>query len=59
MTKKNFDEQKLNFVIIYNFVIKASLVLVFSVNIPANITLMGKILKKYHKSQKLTKFTLN
>ena len=47
MTKKNFDEQKkLNFVIIYNFVIKASLVLVFSVNILANITLMGKIPKK-------------
>ena len=60
MTKKNFDEQKkLNFVIIYNFVIKASLVLVFSVNILANITLMGKIPKKYHKSKKLTKFTLN
>ena len=53
MTKKNFDEQKkLNFVIIYNFVIKASLVLVFSVNILANITLMGKIPKKYHKSKK-------
>ena len=59
MTKKNFDEQKkLNFVIIYNFVIKASLALVFSVNILANITLMGKIPKKY-KSKKLTKFTLN
>ena len=60
MTKKNFDEQKkINFVIIYNFVIKASLMLVFSINILADITLMGKITKKYHKSQKLTKFTLN
>ena len=60
MTKKNFDEQKkINFVIIYNFVIKASLVLVFSVNILANITLMGKIPQKNIKSKKLTKFTLN
>ena len=34
MTKKNFDEQKkLNFVTIYNFVIMASLVVVFDVNI--------------------------
>ena len=34
MTKKNFDEQKnLNFVTIYNFVIKASSVVVFDVNI--------------------------
>ena len=50
--------------------LKASLVLVFIINIPvlANITLMGKITppppqkkkkKKTHKSQKLTKFTLN
>ena len=38
---------------IYNFVIKASLVLVFSVNILANITLMGKIPKQYHKSKKI------
>ena len=51
MTKKNFDEQKkLNFVTIYNFVIKASLVVVFGVNIIANTTLMGKIPQKYHKS---------
>ena len=52
MTKKNFDEQKkLNFVTIYNFVIKASLVVVFDVNILADTTLMGKIPKKYHKSK--------
>ena len=41
MTKKNFDEQKikeLNFVTIYNFVIKASSVVVFDINILANIT---------------------
>ena len=60
MTKKNFDEQtKKNVVTIYNFIIKASSVVVFDINILANITLMGKIPKKYHKSQKLTKFTLN
>ena len=59
--KKNFDEQTNKiFVIIYNFVIQASLMLVFSINILADITLMGKITKKkYYKSQKLTKFTLN
>ena len=34
-----------------------SLVLVFNINILANITLMGIIPKKYHKS--LTKFTVN
>ena len=46
MTKKNFDEQKkINFVTIYNFVIKASLLVVFDINIPANITLMGKYKK--------------
>ena len=38
-------------VIIYNFVIKASLVLVFSIDKLANITLMGKIPKKYHRGQ--------
>ena len=47
MTKKNFDEQKINeFVTIYNFIIKASLVVVFNINILANITLMGKMQKK-------------
>ena len=51
MTKKNFDEQKKNFVTIYNFVIKASLVVVFDVSILADPTLMGKIPKKYHKSK--------
>ena len=51
--------KKINFVIINNFVIKASLVLVFSINIIAYITLMGKIPQKYHKSQKVTNFTLN
>ena len=52
MTKKNFEEQKkLNFVTIYNFVIKASLVVVFDVNILADATLMEKIPKKYHKSK--------
>ena len=44
---------------IYNFVIKASSVVVFDINILGNIILMGKIPKKYHKSQKLTKLTLN
>ena len=43
MNKKN------NFVIIYNFVIKASLVLVFSIDKLANITLMGKIPKNIIK----------
>ena len=52
MTKKNFDEQKkLNFVTIYNFVIKANLLVVFDVNILADTTLMGKIPIKYHKSK--------
>ena len=46
-------------VIIYNFVIKASLVVVFDINILATITLIGKMKQKYHKSQKLTKFTMN
>ena len=58
MTKKNFDEQKKrNFVII----IKVSSAVVFDINIHvlANITFIGKIPQKYHKSQKLTKFTLN
>ena len=44
MTERNFDEQKKwNFVIIYNFVIKASSVVVFNINMLANITLMGKV----------------
>ena len=43
--------KKLNFVTIYNFVIKASLVVVFDVNILADTTLMGKIPKKNHKSK--------
>ena len=50
MTKKYFDEQKkLIFVTIYNFVIKASLVVVFGVNIIANTTLMEKIQKNIIK----------
>ena len=49
MTKKNL--KKLNFVTIYNFVIKASLVVVFDVNILADTTLMKKIPKIYHKSK--------
>ena len=50
MTKKNFDEQKkINFVIIYYFVIKSSLVVVFDINILANITLMGKYQKNIIK----------
>ena len=54
MTKKNFDEQKkeLNFVVIYNIVIKASLVLVFSINILAYITLMVKYPKNIIKVKK-------
>ena len=55
MTKKNFDEQKKE--ICNN--LKASIVMVFDINILANITLMGKIPQKYYKSQKLTKFTSN
>ena len=52
MTKKNFDEQKkLNFVTIYNFVIKASLAVVFDINIIAYTTLLGKIPPKIHKSK--------
>ena len=47
MTKKNFDEEN------------KSLVLVFSINILAHITLIGKIPPKYHKSKQLTKFTLD
>ena len=42
MTKKNFDEPKF-FWIIYIFFIKASLVLVFNVNILANIKLMVEL----------------
>ena len=53
------NTKKKNFVKIYNFVIKASAVVVFDINILANITLMGKIPKKYHKSKYLTKFTLD
>ena len=45
MTKKNFDEQKNKFCNNHNFVIKTSSVLVFDINILANITLMGKIPK--------------
>ena len=41
--------KKLNFVTIYNFVIKASLVVVFDVNIFADTTLMGKIPKNIIK----------
>ena len=52
MTKKNFDEQKkIYFVTIYNFVIKASLVVLFDISIIAYTTLMGKIPKKFHKSK--------
>ena len=47
MTKKNYDEQKkLNFVTIYNFVIKTSLVVAFDINKLADTTLMGKTQKK-------------
>ena len=49
MTKKNFDEKKKNFVTIYNFVIKASLVVVFDINVLADTTLMGKIQKNIIK----------
>ena len=59
MNIKNLDEQKRNFVIIHNFFIKVSSVVVFDINTLANITLMGKIPRKYRKSKKLTKFTLN
>ena len=52
MTKNNFDEQKkLNFVLIYNFVIKVSSVMVFDINILANITLMGKYQENIKKSK--------
>ena len=42
----------------YNFSINGSLVLVFGINVLANNNFMGKIQRKYQKSQKLTKFTL-
>ena len=38
---------------------KASSVVVFDINILADITLIEKYNNKNHKSQKLTKFTLN
>ena len=43
--------KKIKFVTIYNFVNKASLVVVFDINKLADTTLMGKIPKKYHKSK--------
>ena len=59
ITKKNFDEKKkFNSVLIYNFLINGSSVVVFGIIILANINFMGKIQRKYQKSQKLTKFTL-
>ena len=41
--------KKLYFVSIYNFVIKVSLVVVFDINILANIKLIGKIPKNIIK----------
>ena len=59
ITKKNFYEQKnFNFVLIYKFLINGSSVVKFGFNVLANINFMGKIQRKYQKSQKLTKFTL-
>ena len=47
ITKKNFDEQKkLNFVLIYNFFILRSKIVVFSINVFAFIMFMGKIKRK-------------
>ena len=48
----------LNFVLIYKFLINGSSVVVLGVNVLAIINFMGKIPRKYKKSQKLTKFTL-
>ena len=53
MNRKKF------FVTIYNFVIKASLVVVLDVNILAEHHINGENTKKYHKSKWLTKFTLD
>ena len=50
ITKKNFDEQKkINFVLIYNFLINGSSAVIFGVNVLANINFMGKIQRKYQK----------
>ena len=43
------EKNEVFFLIIYNFVIKASLVVVFNINILSNISLMGKIQKKIIK----------
>ena len=50
--------KKFNSVLIYNFLISGSSVVVFGIIKLANINFMGKIQRKYKKSQKLTKFTL-
>ena len=50
--------KKINFVLIYNFLINGSSVVVFGINVLAYINFTGKIQRKYKKSQKLTKFTL-
>ena len=41
ITKKNFDEQKKIFVLIYNFLINGSSAAVFGVNVLAIINFMG------------------
>ena len=50
--------KKINFVLIYNFLINGSVVVVFGVNVLATINFMGKNTKTVSKSQKLSKFTL-
>ena len=50
--------KKFNFVLIYKFLIYGSSGVVFGAKVLAIMNFMGKIQRKYKKSQKLTKFTL-
>ena len=56
---KNIYKIYLAILAVYNFLINGSSVVVFGIIILANINFLGKIQRKYQKSQKLTKFTLN
>ena len=52
------NKKKINFVLIYNFLINGSSTVVFDANELANINFMGKIQRKYQKSKKLAIFSL-
>ena len=43
ITKKNFHEEKNNFVLVYKFLINGSSVVVFDFNVLANINFIRKI----------------